>query len=193
MEADWEIEIGGTAPIIDARWAGFVDLRANSELASQLLETAELPALATTLVRLNVLSSRVWTSKCDVWQPEAFDPDELDAPAGENAAIACYIDLLPTENRRWSSQESAINWSKRACSQLHGRSLRSCRADIIVRRAVFTALARPDQVGLGVTAYLTACGPTRVAAVARLSTALAVFADSIANTDFPESADSKLQ
>jgi hypothetical protein len=193
MEADWEIEIDATAPVIDAHWAGFVDLRVNSDLASQLLETAELPDLATTLVRLNAPSSPLWTSKCDVWQPEAFDPDELDAPAGENAAVACYIDLLPTDNRRWYSQESAINWSKLVCSQLRCRTLRSCRADIIVRCAVFTGLARPDQLDLGVTAYLTACGPTRVAAVATLSSALAVFADSIANTDFPESADSKLQ
>jgi hypothetical protein len=193
MEADWEIEIGGPAPVIEARWAGFVDLRVNSELASQLLETAELPALATTLVRLNVLSSPVWTSKCDVWQPEVFDPDELDAPDGENAAIACYIDLLPTDNRRWISSESAIHWSKRVCSQLHGRTLRSCRADIVVRRAVFSAPALSDQHDLGVTAYLTACGPTRVAAVATLSTALAFFADSIANTDSPEGGDSKLQ
>jgi hypothetical protein len=193
MEADWEIEIGGTAPAIDAHWKGFVDLRVDSQLASQLLETAELPALATTLVRLNAPSSPVWTSKCDVWQPEAFDPDELDARAGENAAIACYIDLLPTDNRRWFPLESAIRWSKRVCSQLRCRTLRSCRADIIVRRAVFPTLARPDQLDLGVTAYLTACGPTRVAAGATLSSALAVFADCAASSNFSEGAASKLQ
>ena len=28
MEADWEVEIGGGAPVIDALWPGFVDLRA---------------------------------------------------------------------------------------------------------------------------------------------------------------------
>src|SRR5260370_3147083 len=143
MEADWEIEIDGTAAVIDAHWAGFVDLRVNSDLASQLLETAELPDLATTLVRLNAPSSPVWTSKCDVWQPEAFDPDELDAPTGENSAVACYIDLLPTDNRRWLSQQSAINCSKLVCSQLRCRTPRTSRADIIVRRAVFTSLAGP--------------------------------------------------
>ena len=27
MEADWEFEVGGDAPVIDACWPGFVDLR----------------------------------------------------------------------------------------------------------------------------------------------------------------------
>jgi hypothetical protein len=27
MEADWEFEVGGDAPVIDALWPGFVDLR----------------------------------------------------------------------------------------------------------------------------------------------------------------------
>ena len=29
MEADWELEIGGDAPVIEAHWTGFVDLRAD--------------------------------------------------------------------------------------------------------------------------------------------------------------------
>ena len=27
MEADWEVEVGGGAPVIEAFWPGFVDLR----------------------------------------------------------------------------------------------------------------------------------------------------------------------
>jgi hypothetical protein len=27
LEADWEFEVGGDAPVIDALWPGFVDLR----------------------------------------------------------------------------------------------------------------------------------------------------------------------
>ncbi len=31
MEADWEFEVGGDAPVIEAHWPGFVDLRQNPE------------------------------------------------------------------------------------------------------------------------------------------------------------------
>lgn len=194
MEVDWEIEIGGSAPVIDANWPGFVDLRANPERAPRLPETASVSALADALVRLNSPSSPVWTSKCEVWQPEIFDPDELDAPAGaSNSAIACYIDLLPADNGQWHSPESAIEWSKLICTQLHCHVLRCCRADLIVRRAEFKSRTSPDHFDLGVTCYLTACGPTGVAAIATLSSALAVFAGSIAQTGFPEDAASTLQ
>ena len=35
MEADWEFEVGGDAPVIEARWPGFVDLRRNPERAME--------------------------------------------------------------------------------------------------------------------------------------------------------------
>ena len=46
MEADWEVEIGGDAPVIDACWEGFVDLRRAPERAGAVAGSAELPALA---------------------------------------------------------------------------------------------------------------------------------------------------
>ena len=39
MEADWEIEIGGDAPVIEAHWFGFVDLRIEPSRANELPET----------------------------------------------------------------------------------------------------------------------------------------------------------
>ena len=41
MEADWEMEIGGSAPVIDAFWAGFEDLRRSPERAGALPESQE--------------------------------------------------------------------------------------------------------------------------------------------------------
>ena len=194
LEADWEIEIGGVAPVIDPNWAGFVDLRANPELAPHLLETADVPALADALIRLNASSSPVWTSKCDVWLPESFDPDELDAPGrADSFSVACYIDLLPADSHEGFSQESAIRWCLRVCSPLHSTVLRSCRADLILRRAVFAPQASRNCLNIGVTVYLTACGPTRVAAFATLSSALVVVGDSILRMDVTETAAAKLQ
>jgi hypothetical protein len=174
MEADWEVEIGGEAPVIEAHWTGFIDLRQAPERARQLPEAAQLAALADPLVRLNAPASPVWTSKCDVWHPDTFDPDELDAPPGERScAIACYLDLLPREP--WSAPPDAIAACKSLCARLRGVVLRHCRADLIVRRAFLA----PSVPGLGVTVYFTACGSTSADAKEALAAALAAFLDSL--------------
>jgi hypothetical protein len=176
MEADWEVEIGGQSPVIEAHWAGFIDLSMAPERARRLPEAAQLACLADTLVRLNAPSSPFWTSKCDVWHPDTFDPDELDAPPGAgNYAISCYIDLLPRSDQPWPDPLDAITACKALCACLRGVPLRCCRADLIVRRASIA----PGLPGLGVTAYFTACGSTSAAAAATLASALAAFLDSI--------------
>ena len=187
MEADWEIEIGPGAPLIDANWPGFVDLRFDPRLPSgtllqrarNLAEAADLPALAETLVRLNSQHSPVWTSKCDVWLVDAdeIDPYELDAsPQEAQSAWACYIDLLPRSDQLWITPEMAAASCKALCARLHAIPLsacRACRIDLIVRLAVIA----PDLQDHGVTAYLTACAATAAAAKQRLAQTLAAFAD----------------
>ena len=178
MEADWEMEIGGSAPVIDAFWTGFEDLRRSPERASALPETQELSGLAEALVRLNADTSSVWTSKCDVWELDELDPDELDAPIGSAVnGIACYIDLLPRRDGDWADPVQAEEWCKSICSSIRAIPLGSCRLDLIIRCA---AIAPDDRNGLGVTAYLSACGPNRGAATVVLQSALAVFAGSVA-------------
>jgi hypothetical protein len=199
MEADWEVEIGGQAPVIEAHWTGFIDLRPAPERAQQLPEAAQLPALADTLVRLNTPSSPVWTSKCDVWHPDIFDPDELDAPPGERScAIACYVDLLPRRDQPWPDPEDgiaqdetaqdAIAACKSLCVRLRQVPLRCCRADLIVRQASIV----PGLLDLGVTAYFTACGATSEDAAATLAAALVAFVDSM-NIGHPGPCIPKLQ
>ena len=189
MEADWEVEIGGDAPVIDAFWDGFVDLRHAPERATELLEARDCPALGYALMHLNAASSTVWTSKCDVWPPDNFDPDELDAPADAGkCAIACYIDLLPRSDEQWPSPSQAVAACQVLCSDLRNLRLSGCRADLIVRRA-FLAPGRPD---LGVTAYLTACGSTQAEARATLASALGLFVDAVLKQG-STSAASKLQ
>ncbi len=176
MEADWEVEIGGQAPVIQAHWTGFIDLRLLPERARQLPETNQLPALADTLLRLNSPSSPVWTSKCDFWRPDTFDPDELDAPPGErNCAVACYIDLLPLPDQPWPDPMHAVAVCKTLCARLHAAALRHCRVDLIVRRASIAT----GSLDLGVTAYFTACGSTAANAAAALSSALSAFVASL--------------
>jgi hypothetical protein len=189
MESDWEVEIGNEAPVIDACWEGFVDLRVAPERAVALAETKDFPALADTLVRLNALSSPVWTSKCDLWKPDSFDADELDAPAGAgNYALACYIDLLPRGDRQWPGPAQAVAFCQQLCAILRDVPQRCCRADLVVRRAYLA----PNRPGLGTTAYLTACGPAPAETRATLASALVAIANAL-EAAACSNASSKLQ
>jgi hypothetical protein len=182
LEADWEFEVGGDAPVIDALWQGFVDLRLAPERVNDLPETAQLPGLAAALAKLNSEGSPVWTSKCDFWpvlEREEFDADELDAPAGRSAhAVSCYIDVLPTADRAWSLQQPPETACKQFCGRVGSVPLRCCRVDLVVRRALI-ALNRMD---LGMTAYITACGPTPAQAARTLEEALIAFADALCSS-----------
>jgi hypothetical protein len=190
MEADWEIEIGGQAPIIDVCWPGFVDLRLAPGRTADLLEVRMFPALADALVRLNAEDSTVWTSKCDVWPVAEIDPLELDAlPDSALFALACYIDLLSRSDEQWPAPEAAVGWCKALCKRLRAMPLRSSRVDLVVRRAYIA----PDRPNLGITAYLTACGGTIEEANSQLRLALAVFSDSVSQAIAPDKANSKLQ
>ena len=179
MEADWEFEVGGDAPVIEAHWAGFVDLRGHPERAGDLSETTQFPALAEALARLNAADSPVWTSKCDFWphlDAGEFDPDEMDVPTGCTAhAMGCFIDLLPRSDQQWALPEMAEKACKRISGLLHAVPLRCCRADLVIRRAFIT----PELMSLGITAYLTACGASFAEARRTLEAALAAFTDAL--------------
>jgi hypothetical protein len=179
MEADWEIEIGTDAPVIDGGWVGFIALRTEPARVSEIGEAARFPALAESLVRLNATSSPVWTAKCDVWPVEAFDPDELDADRkAAVTALGCYIDLLPTDAAVFSTLDACAKWSQQLCLKLRSRPLRQCRVDAIVRRAFLTS----ESTGLGVTTYITGCGSNRSEATKSLARALAVLTSSVLAT-----------
>jgi hypothetical protein len=177
MEADWEIELGGDAPIIDVCWSGFVDLRRSPEKVCDLAEVLQLPALAPALLRLNSSESLLYTAKCDVWQVAEIDPLEFDAPQETPAqGMAVYVEQVPCAPRLWSDHDWAIVWCRALCTCLRNAPLRCSRVDLVIRHAI----RAPDlEHEIGVTAYLAACGPTIEAASAQLESLLAIFADSI--------------
>jgi hypothetical protein len=184
MEADWEFEVGPdaaglAAPVIDALWPGFVDLRRAPELAWNLPEAAQLPALAEALAKLNAAASPVWTSKCDFWpnlEADEFDAGELDAPPGCLAhAMGCYIDLLPGSDQQWAQPAIAEAACKRVCRLLRAVPLGCSRADLVIRRAFITA----DRMDLGITAYLTSCGSSSAEAERTLAAALTALTDAL--------------
>lgn len=193
MQADWEFEADGAAPVIDACWHGFVDLRVAPDRVFDLPEARQCPALAEALLKLNAPGSAVWTSKCDYFselEPGEFDSDELDAPPGSAThACGCYIDLLLAAGREWAGPEGAAEACRDLCRLLHDVPQRLSRVDLVIRRAVIA----PDGMDLGITAYLTACGPAPEAAAAALADALAAFAQTVSTFAVRSETAMKLQ
>ena len=188
MEADWEFDLAADSPVIDACWPGFVDLSGHPEEAVHLPEAVAFPPLANALARLNLPGSPVWTAKCDFFpslDPSEFDIDELDA-AGDEAACACaiYLDLLPRGDGQWPRPEAIASGCKILCARIRAISLRSCRADLVIR----LARAGSSCDTLGMTAYLTACGNSLSAARAKLASALEALVDSILASSLPTEA-----
>jgi hypothetical protein len=179
MEADWEVEIGGGAPVIEAEWAGLVDLRSHPECIAEVAEAAAFPALAALLLALNAAHSPLWTSKCDVWEPEP-------------AALACYIDMLPVEGRvfaRWQQAEAFCREYVTRLAQITRPELSAeCSIDLVIRQAIAC-----QAEGFGITAYLRAKAACHADAEGALAAAMAALADALPSSLAPATAGSKLQ
>ena len=179
MEADWEVEIGGGAPVIEADWPGFVDLRIHPEAIGNIAEAATFPPLAKLLLALNAPESPVRTAKCDLWEPEP-------------AALAAYVDILPRKGMVFgeSGQAEAI------CREYVGRLEtvvppergREYSIDLVIRLAIAGGTE-----GFGITTYLSAKGAVRKDAETALAWVMAGFADALPNRIPPEITGSKLQ
>jgi hypothetical protein len=176
MEADWEFEIAPDAPVIDAAWAGFIDLRRQPKRIADISELPQLPALRGLLLRLNAEGSGFFTSKCDVWNAGEVDADEFGADRDSAASVlACYVDVLPVEKNAWRTPESAADWARCVCKCVAEMPLRNCRMDMVIRQAFVTATA----MSFGTTCYVTGCGATKVEAAESLSGALRAFAEAV--------------
>jgi hypothetical protein len=179
MEADWEIEIGEDAPVIDANWSGFIDLRVTPELVNEVSECAGFTALRQTLLILNGAQSAVWTSKCDLWVVEdfaQFDRDEFEAAESDSQAVTCYIDILPRERNAWKKAESAIQYCSEFVEQLKTVTVKAARVELVLRRAVYA----DGEEETGITAYVTGCGESDEAARVRLGDALDALTQTLA-------------
>lgn len=184
MEADWEVEVGGGAPVIEAHWPGFINLRAEPVRITDVAETRAFPPLADLLLTLNSVGSPVWTSKCDVWEPEP-------------GALACYVDLLPLRGEVFAEWERAEAFCRVLVKRMAPRAVPPSESQpgrhpilissdeigsaptitLVVRRAI-TERAE----GFGVTAYFSAdsgCSPDVATAI---ENAMVAFSNAFAPT-----------
>ena len=181
MEADWEVEVGGSAPVIEAHWPGFIDLRAQPARIGDIAEATAFPPLADLLLALNSVGSPVWTSKCDVWEPEP-------------GALACYVDLLPLRGGVFTEWERAEAFCRVLVKRITPRAAPASERQsgrhpilvggdgsgsasaitLIVRRAVTEQFE-----GFGVTAYFSADAQYSPDAATATATAMVVFSNSL--------------
>jgi hypothetical protein len=183
MDADYEVEIGGGAPVIEALWPGFVDLRTSPERIGQIQEAAEFAPLAALLLALNGEASSLWTSKCDRWEQE---PAEL--AAGACCGLACYVDLLPVYGVVFLTWEQAEAFCLQWVGLLDPVSAPQCRVEFVVRQAF-----AGESEGFGITAYLAASGQDQSDAVHALAGFMTAFAHAVPPVVPPATAVSKLQ
>jgi hypothetical protein len=188
MEADWEVEIGGGAPVIEFDWPGFIDLRTHPDRIVEIGEAADFPPLGALLLALNAPErSPLWTSKCDLWEPEP-------------ATIACYIDLLPLEGKVFAKWQQAEIFCRKYVARLELISLPECSPDrnsessqdrsivLVIRQAVAGSTE-----GFGITAYLSAKGREQADAAAALVGVMTAFSGALPAAAPPATPGSKLQ
>ncbi len=179
MEADWQVEIGGGAPVIDALWPGFVDLRKDPERIVEIAEAVDFAPLVALLLALNSAESPVWTSKCDGWEPE---------PGGQ----AVYIDMLPRDGGVFPEWKQAEGFCRDMVDRLGVMKLQECGLECSVELVVREAVAG-DAEGFGVTAYLSAKGRDGAETAKAVGALMAGFADALRPLRPAETAGSKLQ
>ena len=196
MEADWEIEVCGGAPVIDALWQGFVDLRRCPDRIDEIPEASASAPLAFLLTALNAVESPLWTAKCDLWLPEGGDltvpqltgPETAATVSPAKAAIACYVDILPVNGVVFPTWDLAEGLCRDWVARLAGIAVPGATVDLIVRQAI-----AGDQDGFGITAYLGAEGADWVTVNETFAVAVVAFAGALPTDVVPASGQSKLQ
>lgn len=156
MEADWEAEVGAGLPVIDADWAGYVDLRSDGGAIGSIAEAVADSALREVLCELNGPQSPMFTSKCDVWGlgAEEIDPAEFDCSVAEaRVGRASYVDVIARDDEVFRAFEKHEAWVRRATEHLRMQLSSHGRVDLVVR----AALAR-EREGFGITVYAAGCG-----------------------------------
>ena len=155
MEADWSVEIGAGLPVIEADWAGFVDLRNDLGAVDGIAEAAEEPAMRAALVELNRTGSLVFTSKCEVWElgRGEIDPLEFDCAAGCGVGWASWVDVTARDTGLFGSFAEHEGWVRRIVARLQAERIGCGRVDVVVRPAV-----AGEREGFGITLYAAGCG-----------------------------------
>jgi hypothetical protein len=170
MLSDWSAECSSDDPVLVVPWSDpsdpsgnrrFIDLRENPYDLDHLPEVEQHPPLMHALRALNASRSPVFTAKCDAWQLDAEQLNDLranldvladDAPAG----FSSYIDIVWRERSLFASyhqMEQMMHRLARHSSPLdHPHAMLDC-----VIRPALVDLTGPQE-GFAVSLYIKALG-----------------------------------
>lgn len=187
MEADWSVEIGGEAPVIDIGWPGWIDLSQDTAQVHSLDEAQAFPPLGQAL-RIILCDCKLFAStKCDFWmedfadEAEASGPDAFCSDAENCQRIAgCYIDLLPQQLADWSQLTTVERWVRAFTQTLRRADCPNARVEIVLRQAFFSATT-----GIGLSLYAYGCGATDATARSALERALKILLEGIRTAPEP--------
>lgn len=195
MDIDWEVEIGGGAPVIEAEWAGFVDLHEDPRGVSKIPEAVSFPPLGNLLSAINADNSPWWTSKCDFWQPEPL-------------TSACYVDVLPRATSvfaNWQEAEKVCRACVACMNQSATVALKQSMSlgahdppqsrdvpEISINLVVRAAIAR-EQEGFGITAYMSGKAAGAEDSYAALACAMDIITNALLGSSGPQDLSSTLK
>jgi hypothetical protein len=171
MVADWSVECSAEDPVLVVPWSAnegdltqphFIDLRENPYDLDQISEAEQHPPLMQALRALNVPRSPVFTAKCDTWE---LDPEELDELAERLdyettdplAGFASYIDLVWRDRTIFASFHQSEQLLHRLTRLAAPLDQSAAMLDCVLRPALvdFTG----PQEGYSITLYIKALGP----------------------------------
>jgi hypothetical protein len=171
MVADWSVECSAEDPVLVVPWSAsegdstqphFIDLRENPYDLDQVAEAEQHPPLMQALRALNVPRSPVFTAKCDAWELDLEELDELaerlDYETSEPLAGFCsYIDLVWRDRTIFASfhqSEQLLHRLTRLAAPLdHHAAMLDC-----VLRPALVDFTGPQE-GYSITLYIKALGP----------------------------------
>lgn len=153
MQADFSVELGRDAPVLEIPWHGpnvrYSDLKHHPELVLQIPEAQAYPELGSFLSRINAAGFPLATAKCDVWSSSEVAPEE---EIFGDRKFASYIDLVFVEWADQCSFEKHEAFAKELCRLLGHAPEIAATVELVIRhcyyhRGKFESDNEPEQSG----------------------------------------------
>ncbi len=181
MLFDWSAECSADDPVLVVPWEDpssplrFIDLRDDPYAIDSIPEAEEHPALQHALRSLNSVRSPVFTAKCDVWEADDAERENLRLhlalePEETAAAVLSYLDLLCRDRALFTSFHQQGHLLGRLERRLAPVDQPFSAAECIIRPALLD-LTTPQE-GFSISLYLKAVGSTAAEARSHWSSAL---------------------